>query len=445
MRRAIIFFSLVISVCSLRAQTNTLSPYSIYGIGDPVHAPLSAQVGMAHTNLAVLSTHNVNVTNPANLAYVSRPTFNFDFKNEVLSLSSNGVTQTNTLVSIENFSFAFPLINDNKKKRRSAFGFGLKPYSRQGYDVATAVQHPEFEDVTYRFIGEGGINTAFFGAGFDLLADSGRVNTLTTGAVGSYVFGSIYRNRITMVDSSTNFTGSNIFREERNEMSAFDYRFGLLYTRKIIMKEEGSKKTYGSVSVGGFFQPGKTLNTNSQSFTFSFAGDYVAPSFIDTIDFRESEEPSIAPTSYGGGLGFTYDNRVNIGLDLSMTQWTQLEVDGVNAGLNDQLRVSSGVEYTPDPTSYKQLSKIIRYRAGLSFEQTRLNVNGIRPSRVGIAVGLGIPVIASRSSSMFNIGIEYARRGGSGLPVTENFFNVHLGMTLTPNQFDRWFAKRKYD
>ncbi|MEQ9186261.1 MAG: hypothetical protein RLP15_00895 [Cryomorphaceae bacterium] len=441
----------IFALCSLFfaatsfAQTNTLSPYSIYGIGDAPYSPLTAQAGMSHTNLAILSTHNINLTNPANVAYVTRPTFNFDFRNELLTLNSNGSTQTNNLVSIENFSFAFPLINDNKRKRRAAFGFGIKPYSRQGYDVVSYEAHPEFDVVEYRFVGEGGINSAFFGAGYDLIADSGRVNTLTIGAVGSYVFGSIFRNRMTMVDSLSALAGSNLYREEQNQISAADVRFGLLYTRRLDFKKKDESSTIGSFSIGGYYHPSMVLNTNSHSLAYTFDGGSDAPRLIDTVDYRLSKNPTQAPASFGVGVGMTYDNRINIGIDVTTTQWSQLEIDGVNAGLNDDLRISTGVEYTPDPTSYKQLTKIIRYRAGLSYEQTRLNVNGVQPSRIGASAGLGIPIVASRSSSMLNLGIEYARRGSAGLPVTENYLNLHLGLTITPNQFDRWFAKRKYD
>lgn len=427
------------------AQTNTLSPYSIYGLGDSPYSALTAQAGMAHTNLAILSVQNVNVINPANLANLSRPTFNFDLRNELLSLSSGGNSQANNLVSIENFSFAFPLINRSVTKRRAAFAFGIRPYTRQGYNAAAFDEVPDIGLVEYRFIGEGGINSAFLGAGYDLLADSGRVNTLTIGAVGSYVFGTIFRNRITMVDSSSALAGSNIFREEKNQISSVDARVGLMYTRRLTLNKGTSEQKYASVSLGGFFQPSFELNTGTQTFTYSFAGPYTGPALIDTIDFGTSITPTVAPMSFGVGIGMTYDGRLNAGLDVTTTQWSALEINGANQHMNDELRVSAGVEYTPDPSSYKQLLKIIRYRAGLSYERTRLNVNGVQPSRIGIAGGLGIPVLASRSSSTFNLGIEYARRGGAGLPVAENYLNVHVGLTLTPNQFDRWFAKRKYD
>jgi hypothetical protein len=427
------------------AQTNTLSPYSIYGLGDSPYAGLTAQAGVSHTNIAMLNVQNINVSNPANLAYITRPTFNFDFRSELLALSTSGTTQGNNLFSIENFSFAFPLINDLRRKRRAAISFGLKPYSRMGYDVVSYDQVPDFGLVEYRFLGEGGLNSAFFGGAFDVYADSGRVNTLTIGAIGSYVFGSLYRNRITMVDSTTFLNGSNLFREEQNEISSFDARIGLLYARKVKWNSGTEKEASGSVSVGGFFQPQVSLSTSTNTIAYTFFNTFTAPSLIDTIAYRTSSAPTIAPASFGLGLGMTYDGRFTLGLDLSSTQWSVLEIDGVNSGLNDEYRASAGLEYVPDPTSYKQLRKIIRYRAGLSLERTRLNVDGIQPNRLGISAGLGIPVIASRSTSMLNLGIEYARRGANALPVVEHYFNVHIGMTLTPSQFDRWFAKRKYD
>jgi hypothetical protein len=443
-RLLLIVFNLVVALQVL-AQTNTLSPYSIYGLGDAPDGTLSSQAGMGNASLAFLSVQNINLNNPATLTYISKPSFNFDFRNELLSLSSSGASQVNNLVSIENFSFAFPIINNPVRKRQSALSFGIKPYTRQGYNVLALDDVTGIGAVEYRFIGQGGINSGFFGWGFDLIADSNRVNVLSIGAVGSYVFGTIYRNRITMVDSSSALSGSNIFREERNEISAADVRLGLLYTRKVSWQKGTEQEAFGSFSLGAYVQPSVALNTASSTFVYSFEGDFNTPGLIDSIDYNTSKSPTTSPLSYGLGFGFTYENRWNVAVDLIQTKWSQLAVAGIPSGLNDETRIAAGFEHIPDPTSYKQLSKIIRYRAGVSYALTRLNVNGIQPTRFTLSGGLGIPVIASRSTSIFNLGIEYARRGANGLPVTENYLNAYIGMTITPNQFDRWFAKRKYD
>lgn len=438
----------LLSIClsqGVFAQTNTLSPYSIYGLGDNVHTSLAAQSSMGGTSIAMLSTQNINIYNPATLVFVNRPTFNFEVKTEFLTLNSGGSAETSSLFSIENFSFAFPLVVNPQRKRKGAFTFGITPYARQGYDVASYETVPEIGEIEYRFLGEGGINSAFLAAGYELLTDSGRVNTLAFGATGSYVFGLIKNERITTLDNSVSGFGSNLYRGETHEISAADVRLGLLYTRRLFWNNNTPDAKTGSVSIGAFYKPSVSLNTFSNQTAYTFINDFNSPTIIDTVSFSKSNIPTIAASSFGLGFGFIYDGRISLGLDLTSTRWSELSIAGTNQGLNDEMRASFGFEYIPDPTSYKQLIKVIRYRAGFSYEQTRLNVGGVQPTRIGLTAGLGVPIIASKSTSIFNIGTEYAMRSGAGLPVTENYVNFFIGLTFTPNQYDRWFAKQKYD
>lgn len=443
MNRALLVFVFMLTSVLAIGQINTLSPYSIYGLGDSPYSSHSGIAAMGHTGIATLSTLNINNLNPATQTYISRPTFNFDIRNEALLLKANGETQSNSLLSIENMSFAFPIINSSKRKRKATVSFGIVPYTRQGYEVVSNEMVQGVGNVEYRFIGQGGINSAFFSGSFDLIADSGKVNTLSIGVRGAYVFGSITQNRITTLD--TNILASNLYRTTKNEISAADVKIGVLYTRKLNFSKEKNEELFGSVSAGAFYKPAVTLNGFSNDVTYTFVNDYKNALPVDTIAMTEGRSPTFAPAHFGLGFSFTYDNRWNLGLDISHQQWSQLEVDGVNQGLNNSSRVSFGAEYTPDPTSYKQLLSIIRYRAGFSAEQTRLNVAGIQPNQISLNTGLGVPIIATRSTSMLNLGIEYAIRGADGLPVTEQFFNFYFGFSITPNQYDRWFVKRKYD
>jgi hypothetical protein len=434
-------------VCALvepiHAQYNTLSPYSIYGLGDEPNSSLASMAAVSHTGIAMLSTLNINGVNPATQTFVSRPTFNLDLRNEFLLLNAGGQQQANSLFSIENISLAFPVINSPKKKRNATVSFGLRPYSRQGYEVISREEVEGLGLVEYQFVGEGGVNDAFLTGSYDIIADSGKINTLSIGVTGSYVFGYFDRNRITVVDS--NVVATNLYREDRNEVSAFDIKFGALYTRKLTFKDQKGDDVFGSFSVGGFFKPSMTLNGSARQTAYTFVNNPTNPVVVDTIQTSSGGSPITTPSQFGLGIGFTYDNRWNVGLDLISRRWSELEINGANANLNDAFRASLGVEYTPDPTAFKQLLRIVRYRAGFSFEQTRLNVNGTQPNQIGLSAGLGIPVIATRSTSMVNIGTEYVVRGGAGLPVAENFFNLYVGFAFTPNQYDRWFAKRKYD
>lgn len=429
--------------CVGLTQTNTLSPYSLFGLGDSPVSTLSSQAAMGHTNLGVLSTTNINFNNPATQTFINRPTFSFDFRNEFLTLNDGIQSQSNSIFGIDNISFAFPLINSFKKRRNASLSFGLQPRTRQGYDVYTSENVEGIGNVDYFFYGAGGINNANLAAAFDLIADSARMHTLSIGASASYVFGKLSRNRATVVDS--NSASSDIFRTEELELSDVDFKFGLLYSHRLFFKKGTDDEKQGSFSVGAFFKPQASLRTFSNSYAITFLGPYYDPFAIDTLQKSSGENTTELPISYGIGASFRYGGQWTFATDFSSTSWSDLQVNGVPAGLNDELRVSAGVEYIPDYTAVKKLFKIMRYRAGISFEQSRVNLNGSQPTRLGMHGGFGIPIIASRSSTMLNLGTEYAIRGGSGLPLSERFWNVHIGMSITPNQFDRWFQKRKYD
>lgn len=444
MTRQFLTFILFGASAFAQAQVNTYSPYSIYGLGDATYSSMASMAGVSHTGIAMLNTQQVNTINPAAISVISNATANIDLKNEFLVLSNAGSTQGSSILSIDNLSFAFPIINNNKRKRRAGLAFGVTPFTRQGYNVASYEPFSELGVVEYRFLGAGGVNSAFLTAGFDLIADSNRVNVLTLGVTGSYVFGSFSRNRITSFDSTSSILGYNLYREELHEVSDADVKIGVLYTRRLFWLD-GDDRINGHFAIGGFYKPSRSLNTTSREMAYTFLNDYLNPLVIDTLSMSSSAIPTEAPASFGVGAGFMYDERWSLGIDVKLTQWSQLSIAGKNANLRDEMRVSLGVEHIPNPRAAKGYFSKVRYRGGLSYENTRLNVQGQQPRRLGASFGMGMPIPRSRSASIFNLGIEYALRNAGGIPLIENQVNLHFGFTLTPNQFDRWFFKRKYD
>lgn len=473
MNRLIIVLLSMWSVAAV-AQRSTLTPYSIYGLGEPSRSPVTAQSAMGHTGLAVLNSTTVNSANPASYGEISKPVFNFDLRNEFLILSSPSTSQSNSQFSIQNFSFAFPLVNDLKKKRRAGFSFGITPYTRQGYDLYFTEEQADLGEIEYQFTGTGGINNGYIGWSYDLLADrdSAEVNVLSLGVNGNYLFGQLNQTRTTQFSASA--AASNLYRSSELEMSAWDVTVGALFKKKVIFehyKEDtldlsrfrirgDSIKGWNRLkrdakaddipilfSAGAYFRPSMQMRSFYRTTAYTYSDTVPSQDPIDTIDASSSRGNVVSPASYGVGLSMNVNNRWVFALDLSQTLWTQLEVDGTNAGLNDATRIGLGVEYLPDYTSYQDFLKTVRYRAGFSMEQTLLNIGNSQPTRYGINFGLGIPLVASNSypSSMFNIGVELAQRQGSGTELRENFFNLHAGFTITPNRYDGWFVKKKYD
>jgi hypothetical protein len=454
MNKALIVFFL--SIVSLGfGQTNTFSPYSIYGLGEPTRSATTAMASMGHASIALINPTSINPQNPASYTDVNRPAFNFDLKDEILTLSNNSSSSSSNSFAIQNFSFAFPIINDYKKfKRRAGLSFGLTPYSNMGYNLFSIDNIPDLGDVEYRFFGEGGINALHIGTGVDILANKKRTNVLSAGVNGNYMFGTISKNRVTQFGSAA--AASNLYRESNTEISDVDWNAGIRFAhidtliRKTMMPDSSFKyeKSLALLSIGAIVRPGTDLTTFSERLEYSFSDSFTRPNIIDTLLASNIRGVTKTPLTFGVGISANFDNKWTLSADLTQTMWSKLEIDGANAGLNDSRRLSLGAELIPeyDTKSLTSYMRIVRYRAGFSFEQTMLNISGSQPLRYGVSFGLGFPLrIASGSTSMFNIGAEVAQRRTPGLNLSENFFNIHAGFTITPNRYDQWFAKRKFD
>jgi len=445
LRKHIFILTFLVSI-TLNAvgQSNSQSPFSIYGIGDAQLSPASTYMGTGHAQIAMLSTVSINPLNPATFSQIARPVFNFDLRAETLVLDNATSNQSNTLVSISNLTFAFPLLVRAKRKRNAGISFGLLPRTQSGYETLTQETIPDLGAVDYLFTGDGGLNEMYLGLGYDIIRDSGAVNTLSLGVRGQYVFGNIERNRYTIF--SPTVRASNVSRENQIEVSDGDFQLGVTYLRKLYVNREDET---GFFSAGAYFQPSSNLSASERDYVYTYTGDVTNPNqdigVIDTVLNEDSGSEVVYPSSFGLGLGLSLNNRWNFGLDLASTSWSELSIGGVNADLNNSSRISFGTEFVPDITAYKRFFEVMRYRAGFSLQQTRLDVNGGQPLRYGINLGLGIPLFASRSTSMFNVAFEYARRDGGNIQVSETYFNFQFGVSITPNVYDKWFNKRKYD
>jgi hypothetical protein len=453
--RNYIILLLIVFASQVMAQRSTFSPYSIYGLGEPSRSNTTALSSMGHVSAAISDATIINSTNPASYTDITRPSFSFDLKNELLSINSGNTSQASNSFSIQNFSFAFPIINDFKKhKRRMGVSFGLTPISNMGYDLYDAETIPDLGQIEYRFFGDGGINSLHTGTGFDILANEKRTNLLSAGGNLNYVFGSISQNRATEIERSA--AATNLFRQTSQEISAVDWNIGIrashidTIVRNIRINDSTfqEKTTLILMSLGAYVRPGADLNTFTQTLEYTYSDSFNNPNIVDTLLEKTANGTTSSPLAVGVGISLNIGNKWVLTTDYSRTMWSQLTINGKNANLSDAQRISLGAQYIPefDKRESGNYLKVVRYRAGFSFGQTMLNVNGQQPIIYGMTAGLGFPLFsASSSNSIFNIGAEVARRQTSATSLTENYFNIYAGFTITPHKYDQWFAKRKYD
>ncbi|MEK7990029.1 MAG: hypothetical protein VSS52_003420, partial [Thiotrichaceae bacterium] len=137
-----------------------------------------------------------------------------------------------------------------------------------------------------------------------------------------------------------------------------------------------------------------------------------------------------------------------VGLDYEYFNWSKLTMNNKSANLRDSKQYSFGLQFIPDASDSRGFLKIIRYRVGVKYKDTRIALAGTQLADISGSAGFGIPLVRSKSvyptSSTIDIGVEVGSRGTieNGL-LKEQYTNIYVGFSFSPNFWDRWFKKRK--
>jgi hypothetical protein len=175
----------------------------------------------------------------------------------------------------------------------------------------------------------------------------------------------------------------------------------------------------------------------------------VSPSDPETIMYQISQSSTLdgkirMPKSIGGGFALEKDDKWLVAADVYWQNWAKLNMFGRNDSLKNSLRASLGIQITPNATDYNNYFKRVKYRFGVSYNNTYLQLNGKQLSDFGISFGAGFPVRKSQtdiSKGMVNVGIQIGKRGTTDLNlIKEDYVRFTLSMSI----YDFWFRKQKY-
>ena len=98
-----IFYLIIISTFSAKAQTNTISPYSRFGPGDLIYNGYANQIGLAGVSIAGNSATKLNFNNPASYAYDTLMVLDFALNSEVVIQKQTGISTRQLNTTINNF------------------------------------------------------------------------------------------------------------------------------------------------------------------------------------------------------------------------------------------------------------------------------------------------------------------------------------------------------
>jgi hypothetical protein len=335
-------------------------------------------------------------------------TFLFDFGASVQSSWYDDGTnkQQNINGNVEYMAMQFPL------HRRVAVSAGLLPYSHVGYDFEDT-KTANGQQYTEAFAGKGGLNLLYGGLSFDLWT-----KRLSVGGNINYLFGSINHGATTKYMSSDPTT--SVIKEKEIRFSDAIFDFGLQYTQPLSKTE--------SMILGLIYSPKKRLNNDSYEHISS------SGSTIDTINRNYD-----IPTGYGIGLSYVKDNRLIVAGDFAYQGWEKITFDGDDNVFKNRIKINAGAEFIPNQFSRPYLNRV-RYRVGVSYTGSYIQVQGNGYREYGATAGFGFPISDTRS--YVNISFEYLNiKPESKTMINENYLRMTLSYTFN----EHWFFKRKVD
>ncbi len=436
----------------LTAQAQQNSPFTRYGLGEfyTNQHIISRAIGGLSAAYADGSNNNVgqsiNFNNPATYGSLYMVTFDIGLTIDTRTLNSNNPTGK---FSSANFVPSYLTLGVPLKRSKGwGFAFGLKPLSTINYSVESR-ERIAGDSLQTLYEGSGGLNQVFVGTGKKWKNFSLGINT-------GYNFG---RKEI---DTRKSFINDTVFYYQSNTstLTSFSGAFlsgGLQYEFSVGKKVHAETKTtenyWMRLGVTGTLQ--QSLNASQDlskhTYTTSANGDIKIDSVAEQNDIKGK---ILLPSTYAVGLTFhknvTSPRGVfevwSIGAEYTATQWTKYRFYDQPDRLADSWQLKLGVQFSPDPLSGHGYWGNVNYRAGFYLGKDNVNADGNGLKQYGLSFGAGLPIRKWRVGydnqfTFLNTALQVGKRGSAVNNITENYFQLSLGISLS----DLWFIKRKYD
>ncbi len=423
-----------------KGQANSVSPFTVYGLGDLSEGYFAQNFGIGGTSIGVREPLYINMANPASYTALDFTTLETAMSFKVVEQS---IESTNQKLRNQNAYFNYFALGF-KIKDWWGMSVSVSPYSFVGYNIFTTDSVADFGDVLYEFQGKGGINQAVFGNGFEI------AKNLSVGINMRYLFGSYDRSEAVLFSDKSYY---NAKKKTSNGVSSFAFDFGLQYEKHL--------KENKVVTVGATYANQIDLNAQQDLLQYTFLyGNTGTENIIDTVDASLDVKGKITlPSRYGVGLSYGYKNPDWYGYawmitgEFSSTNWTRYSnFEGNNGGLKDSWRVAFGGFMVPQYSFEKfkrgktYFSKI-EYRIGGFYENTQVKIEDIGVINYGATAGFGLPfpyknlAQGEKKYTMLNLGIVVGNKwNGEPDQLKERYVNLIFGITFG----DQWFQKFKY-
>ena len=419
------------------AQNGVNSPYTRYGFGQLSDQSTTANRGMGGISYG-LRNKLINVGNPASYSAIDSITFLFDAG---ISLQNANFSSGDLKMNAKNSSLDYIALQF-RLRRKIGLTAGLIPFSNINYSFTgegREVPNPDGSQGsnTYSyesFSGDGGLHQAFLGIGVELFKN------FSIGANISYLYGD-YTHTITNTYSNSS-AWSNV-RNYQADISTYKLDFGAQYSFTF--------KDKHAFTLGAVYSMGHDINNAAYKVQQMQSSSTVMQQSVDTI--RNAFE---LPQKLGFGLTYVYDNRLTVGVDYTMQQWSGMKFPHFQANPNSDIdsgssendyeqwqfknlsRISVGAEYVPNPVG-RNFFKRLHYRVGAYYTTPYIQVKNSDMREFGVEGGVAIPIMNRYNNrSLLSVTAQYINVSPkSGGLIKENYLRINIGFTFNED----WFRK----
>ncbi|MEG1555876.1 MAG: hypothetical protein RR356_04040 [Bacteroidales bacterium] len=402
-------------------QNEISSPYSGYGVGLLTNSTPNHLVAMGGTAYAMQNPHYINFRNPASYFAFDSLSFIADASFSIMSgkLRTNLETQKGSFARPNYIAIGLPI---TKIWRTSV---GILPFSDKGYTIVDKKNDPNFGNIVYKYAGEGGLMQLYWGNALRICKG------LTIGLNASYIFGTLADTRY------VEFSGSNFYN---TRISQFFYVDGIYLT--LGLQYFTNIKTHHRLGFGAVYENSAYIWTKENLLISYYEKEYSSASEHDTVLNVIGQKGRLQiPQSIGGGVSYSYKNKLLIGADVTWQNWKKYKLMGETDSLKNALISSVGFQYIPDPTSNK-FFKNIALRAGFRYSTGYIQIRNTPITEWVVSFGLGIPLKTFNSRSSINIMFEYGRMGTlKNNLIQQDNFKFSLSFILQ----EKWYQRTKLE
>ncbi len=403
----------IILIVSLKLFAQSGSVYTRYGLGDMQFTSSANNFGIGGFGLAISDYKYINSSNPATFSFLNTTRFEAGVISTGTKISDSFSSANYSQTKFNGFLLGLPL----QKDYGVGFVLGITPYSNVNYKVSKSSESQDFGKYTTDFEGKGELSKLFLGFSYKLPLD------FAVGATFEYLIGNNnYSSTLKFNDAE--FTNSNF-------NTNYKYR-GLGTTLGIISPDIAKKLALESISdlrIAVTYNLFGKLNTDSTLSTFSSVG---------SNDIQKGSFKTKLPSQLGFGLSFKYNNKYRFNFDYFYQPWSEFSINYLNNNnLQDIKRYSFGMEYAKALKKFGSFWELVKYRGGLSYEQTQYTFNGNGVNQLSFYGGISLPLGIGNS---IDIGLMYGIRGNTTDNITsENILKAMFSLNLG----ELWFIRRE--